>query len=344
MKILKYFTFAVLLAALTGCGKLEKVTTSDSPTAPVLLAHDPIEITADNLNDMTTFKWERSDFGFPDAAEYTLLMTIGTGEPSIVSSAHGNSLTIKLEDLNKVLIKAGAPIGEQIDARFHLTANISEAFAHPVTSAPVIIPVIAYGASASFLYIAGNFTFPSSWSPGDPLAPRLTAPGPGDDFEGMVDLTTAGDALEFKFCAKPSWDGPNYGGTINMLDPNGGNITDLSSGYYRLVVNPEITKVKNYLLINTIGMIGDATPGGWSTETKMTYSQSDNTWNIASVALTNGLEFKLRINDDWSFAIGGSLQEAAFDKGNIPIDVPTGNYKVTFKAGVFPYQIVLKAL
>ncbi len=343
MKLFKYIVPVALLAMLGACSELDKVTATDEPVAPVLKPHAAIVITADNMVSTTPFKWDRADFGYPDAAEYTLYAQVGDNEEVIVGSAFGDSISVKLEDLNRVVLEAGATIGVATDVMFSLSAFISEAYDHVVVSAPLKVNVKTFKPDPAYLWIAGSFKFPASWSPSDPKAPKLTANLPTDPFEGMVDLTTdGGGALAFKFCAKPNWDGPNYGGTTEALDPSGGDITDLPNGYYRLVVNPAKTSVTAKLAINTIGIIGDGVPGDWGSETKMTYTQATNSWAV-TVPMTNGKKFKLRCNDDWSHAIGGPLNEATFTGGDITVNVPSGNYKVTLYADRFPYQITITA-
>jgi hypothetical protein len=58
------------------------------------------------------------------------------------------------------------------------------------------------------------------------------------------------------------------------------------------------------------GIIGAATPGGWTTDTPMTYDFCSRTWQ-ATVVLVAG-EFKFRSNDAWTVNLG----EAATPTGN----------------------------
>ncbi len=339
---MKFFKNILLLASaamFVGCSDLDKVTASSDPVPPVLQAHDPIVISAGNLAEQTTFKWSKADYGYSAATEYALYAQLDLNSPYLVTKAFGDSISIKLEDLNKGVVGAGAPLGVASNIHFFLSASISESFVK-TNSASIVVSVTPFD-PVSYIYLAGN-ALAQPWSPGD-LRARLTAPLPTDGYEGMVDMNVGNPApaLNFKVCAQPNWDGPNYGGSVEALDPNGGDIADLPNGYYRIVVDKDITKIATKLKINTIGAIGNGVPGDWGSETKMTYDVATNTWSIPSIAMTNGNEFKLRINDDWGNAIGGTTAAAKFGGDNIKVEVPDGNYTMTLDAKKFPYVITL---
>ena len=90
---------------------------------------------------------------------------------------------------------------------------------------------------------------------------------------------------------------------------------------------------------NTIGIIGDATPGGWGEDTDMT-EVGDGVYEV-TIAL-DALFAKFRADDDWgvnwgadSFPSGTGTQ----DGPNIPID-EAATYKVTFdsKDGSYSFE------
>lgn len=88
-----------------------------------------------------------------------------------------------------------------------------------------------------------------------------------------------------------------------------------------------------------IGIIGDATPGGWETDTDLTRSESDpNVWTIEGLTLLSG-EAKFRANDSWttnwgadSFPTGVGTQ----DGPNIPVEA--GIFTVTFNSSTGEYS------
>jgi hypothetical protein len=353
MKFLKNILLPVAaLGMMSGCGELDKVTAPDPATAkaPVLTSvPTTVVITGENQKtESAVFQWTPADYGFPAAPTYSIMISVGGGAPVELTAAQGSKATVTYELLNARAIVAGAQVATPPaapianDVTFTIISTLTAGFGAPLTSASAAARITAYAPPPSYLWLAGNFDL-VGWAPDSPLAPRLTSPTPGSAYEGMVDLNSA-SALEFKLCGQPNWGGPNYGGSKDALDPNGGNITDLPAGYYRMIVDNAVTKINADLKIETIGAIGNGVPGEWGSETKMTYDAQTNTWTIPSIPMTNGGEFKLRINDDWTYALGGALDNTSFTGGNIKVEGATGNYKMVFHAGEIPYRIELVKL
>ena len=142
---------------------------------------------------------------------------------------------------------------------------------------------------------------------------------------------------QFKLSANPFWkDGGDYGYSYflkktGILPVEGSDNMQVSeAGNYFLKVNmsddrKEISAVK----INSMGLIGDATVGGWdeAAETDMPYDDTEKCWSTTTTLSAN--QFKVRINKSWDTAIGGSLDALNADggAGNIVLDTP-GEYTV----------------
>lgn len=149
---------------------------------------------------------------------------------------------------------------------------------------------------------------------------------------------------EVKFRANDAWT-ISWGGGEFPTDTavlNGGNIVAVP-GDYQVTFNTE-TLIYNFLLIGdyeSIGIIGDATPGGWETETAMEQDPNDESIWRKRMVLVEG-EAKFRANNDWAinwgagdFPSGTAIQEGA----NIP--VPAGEYKITFNSTTGEYNFEL---
>lgn len=141
---------------------------------------------------------------------------------------------------------------------------------------------------------------------------------------------------QFKLTASSSWNGGDYGYSYFLkkegISPVEGNdnMQVPEAGIYFLKVNlyddkKEISAVK----INSIGLIGDATVGGWdeAAETDMPYDDTEKCWSTTTTL--SAKTFKVRINKSWNTAIGGSLDALNADggAGNIALDTP-GEYTV----------------
>ena len=100
----------------------------------------------------------------------------------------------------------------------------------------------------------------------------------------------------------------------------------------------------SYTKINGWGLIGSATPGGWSDDTNMTLASYENgiyTYTC-DLALTGGNEIKFRANDGWDINLGGEKSGMSFGGSNIRIS-ESGNYSVKLILGTkFTYEIVKK--
>ncbi|MEM8585343.1 MAG: hypothetical protein AAGF87_13775, partial [Bacteroidota bacterium] len=148
------------------------------------------------------------------------------------------------------------------------------------------------------------------------------------DGDGIFTLIVQLSDGPVKFRTNDSW-AVNWGGDdfpSGAAVPNGPNI-DVTAGLYRVSINTN-DLTYNFVEITSIGVIGDATPGGWSDDTDLTL-QDDGLW-FAQLALAGG-EAKFRANDAWDINWGGSDfpgGNSTIEGPNIPID--EGTYDITF--------------
>ncbi len=137
---------------------------------------------------------------------------------------------------------------------------------------------------------------------------------------------TAGGS--FKFRGTSDWS-INYGSTAanSTLDAGGSNIAVTIGSDYAITLDLSHPNAYTYSA-NRWGIIGDATPGGWSTSTPMTWDATNNVFTV-TVALVSSGQFKFRANDAWDINYGGDM--GALSSGGANIAVPSdGNYTVTF--------------
>ncbi|MCI9171867.1 hypothetical protein [uncultured Duncaniella sp.] len=92
--------------------------------------------------------------------------------------------------------------------------------------------------------------------------------------------------------------------------------------------------------VNTIGIIGGATPDGWNGSTAMTPSADCLTWTI-DTTLGDG-DFKFRANDAWVIDLGGSLTDLQQGGSNIVPPV-TGDVTITLHLGSVPYSATIQS-
>ncbi len=150
----------------------------------------------------------------------------------------------------------------------------------------------------------------------------------------------------FKFNPDTDWKGRDFGVSTPLTfdgDPlTGTGVADGSNnidapvkGVYWVTLNYTDYSVK-MVLVNTIGLIGDATANGWNGDTALTPSADFLVWT-GTVTMGEG-EFKVRVNNDWAINFGGNASDLQFDKGNMP-SPGAGTYDVTLNLGVYPYAV-----
>ncbi len=149
---------------------------------------------------------------------------------------------------------------------------------------------------------------------------------------------------EAKFRANNAW-AISWGDT---LFPSGVGILSgpnipVTAGDYQVTFNTATFEYNFLPLVfyQTVGIIGNATPGGWDNDTDMIQDPTDpSLWRLR-VILTDG-EAKFRADNDWPVNWGAGDFPAGVglpDGANIPI--PAGEYKITFNSTTGAYNFEL---
>ena len=142
-------------------------------------------------------------------------------------------------------------------------------------------------------------------------------------WQGVMHLT----ANSIKFRANHDW-GLNYGSdkADGTLGAGAANIPVSLESDYAITLDLSHPNAYTYTA-NRWGVIGDATPGGWGSDTNMTWDATNKVLKV-TLNLTVGA-IKFRANDDWAVNVGGLNLSALTNGGdNIPIAV-AGNYTLT---------------
>ncbi len=141
---------------------------------------------------------------------------------------------------------------------------------------------------------------------------------------------------EFKFCGQPDWNPYNWGAgaEAGTLTAGGGNLKAEEKGLYYVQANlSELTY--GISLIRTWGVIGDATPGGWGSDTALTPNEDFTIWT-GQVELGSG-SFKFRANNDWGINLGGDMNNLSTGGDNIPAPGEKKVYTITLDLTQYPY-------
>ncbi|MFP8488133.1 SusE domain-containing protein [Gracilimonas sp. Q87] len=296
-------------------------------------------------DSLTLLEWSESDYGFDAAVTYTVQMDPENADfdnNSIVNLGRSNTtkFTTTVKDLNAVLLGANFTPLQEINAMVRVQAVVNDQVDTMYTS-PVSLNLTPYSTCnyCPAIYVPGNYQgasgYTNDWSPAD--APALSSlDGLTDNYEGYVYMANANN--EFKFTAVRDWSkdwGSNNGSTSELVDGDGEtNATLAESGYYKMNVN--INNLEYSVTKTDWGVIGDATPNGWDSDTDMTYDPVNKVWTV-DINLTSGT-FKFRANDAWNLDYGDNEGDGELDQGGGNISVSSaGNYIIILNLSEYPY-------
>jgi hypothetical protein len=340
----KYIYLLLLLCAglLQSCQKDKELTVlqpvsfgSSSLTA----SKGEVVLTAANdTTAMVTLSWPAVIYPIKAQVTYTLEAdvpsdTVGSAAwGKATSLAIGNdvlSKSYKGKDLNDLALSMGIAAGSAGNLVFRVRAYQDR----PVYSKVVSVNVKTYIAQAVYplLYIPGDY---QGWSPA--TAPTAAALQP-KIYEGYIYIP-AGGSNEYKMTTARDWNHINYGNAAGKVTPDGlaGGFVAPSSGYVQVSVN---LNTNTWSAIKTTwSILGDATPGGWTTDTQLTYNPATQVWTVTADMLSTG-SFKFRANNAWNIDFGlnadGKLAYAdspvyGYNAAVNNITVPSsGNYTIT---------------
>jgi len=331
MKKILLIIMALTLGILSSCKKEALVTVSSNIGAPVLknpADGTSIAVTAADSNQMLITKWQKADYGVSAVISYFVQVApIGNNFKTkiVIGATTADSLQITYGGLNNRLINqlhlpanAASTIEVRTGAAIYGKDSVfSKSVKLTVTTFKVLAP--------DRLSVPGAY---QGWNPGAALTiPAVTT----FTYEGYIYMNV-GDY--FKFTSAPDWNHINYGdagsGKLSTDGAAAGLKVD-APGVYKL--NADIQALTySATLINTIGIIGTATPHGWDSSTAMTYDVAGNKYSIKLNLVPGALKF--RANDAWDINYGPADSNALSgklifnDPGAININ-DAGNYTVT---------------
>ncbi|HLO53070.1 MAG TPA: SusF/SusE family outer membrane protein [Saprospiraceae bacterium] len=193
--------------------------------------------------------------------------------------------------------------------------------------------VFGLNAQVTSVGLIGSAT-PGGWDNETPMT-KLT------DSTWTLDITLVNGFCKFR--ANNSWD-LSWGDTtfpkgIGSTEPGGENNVPVFGGDYTVTFNSNSGEY--YFDVDSdIGIIGDATPGGWDNDTDMYIDPTDTNQYYIVLNLTNK-SAKFRQDDSWAVNWGAT----AFPEGvavlgspdNIPIS-NAGKYRVDFNKATGAYK------
>ena len=331
-------------------------------SASLKASSDSVALAPANDNDsVLTLTWPAVSYGEGVAVSYTLQLdlaadTVGTSAwgkaTSYVAGANVLTYSFAGKDLNNLLGSLG--LFSATPLVFRVLSNVTQ-YNGSASSVPT-----AHSSAVGVIVVpyTTNLFVPGAYQGWDPASAPILNPVPGKAglFEGYVNIAGSGNQ-GFKYTNAPDWNHINYGdasgeiggGTLTT-DGLAGGLSVANGGYYELTAN--LNNLTWTASLTTWGIIGDATPGGWNTDTQMTYDPVHQVWTVTAAMITAG-SFRFRANDQWVIDFGidnsGNLQYAdnpffGYTAGLNNLTVPSdGTYVITLDlhvSGKYTYSAV----
>jgi hypothetical protein len=340
-KLLALCSVALLL--LPACKKDGTLVTATGGKAGTLSSTvtAPLVLDKTKLNDPSpaiTFSVTAPNYGFSAAVTNTLQIDAAgdnwVNPTSFTLGAKVLTHGFATADFNALLLKLSLPAYTASQVQVRMMHSISATIA-PVYSNVLSLTVTPFNLT-TYLWTPGAY---QGWTPSTSF--QLTSPTSNNIYNGIVNFT--GSDLNFKVTSDPDWNHTNYGAgaTAGTISSTGGNLLAPADGGILLTVNLATSTI---VFTPQWSIIGDATPGGWGSDTNMLYKASNDTWYITAKLVSDGGQaIKFRFKNDWTINLGGSGGTLSQGGANItiPNTTPAGaNYAITLDANAKTYTLV----
>ena len=330
----------IALLMLASCKKDENkaVATGGKPGALQASATTVVLDKTDLTSTAVTFNWTASDFGYKAAVTNVLQIDV-TGDNFATPKEYPMGAKALVQafttmDFNALLLKLNLPTGvpSQVQARIKSSINATTT---PVYSNVLGLTVTPFSL-VSYVYVPGAY---QGWHP--ETADSLESPVSNGVYNGIINFT--GADLNFKVNSNRDWNHTNYGllnGAFSSAG-NAGNFLAPADGGILITFD-----LNNSTIVYTPqwSIIGDATPGGWGSDTNMLYDKVHDTWYITAKLVSDGGQaVKFRFKNDWTINLGGSGGTLTQNGANITVPntgAAGAMYAITLNANNNTYTLV----
>ncbi|GGP01307.1 hypothetical protein GCM10010992_01270 [Cloacibacterium rupense] len=318
--IFKILFTAILGLTLASCERDDVLAVADLKAKPEItssLSATSYVINETNLlNTFETIIFKKANYGVAVETESQLELAVAAtsfAKPiNLGLATSDNYVKLTYTELNNALISLGLAPNTPVDVEVRVKSNIksSSATKSYVYSNPISFKVSPFKANPDDLFpslaVPGGYGGASGYADWNPdNAPRLYSAKKDDKYAGFVWMNVASPEFKFTY-AKEGW-GNNKGDTADpntytSLAKDGKNIKGAfpNSTYF---IKVDWAGNTYSVAQANMGIIGEATPTGWNSDTKLTFNTTSKKFEIASIALTGGKIFKFRNNDSWSIKI-----------------------------------------
>lgn len=286
----------------------------------------------DPAGEVQLLSWEAARLTYNEAVTYAVSVSYDGGEAiEVAKDLTGTTCTKTVDEWNELIVATGAPEAKPAEVQFTVTAY-SETYPDGVPSAPLAVTVTTYKATyPAYIQLTGT----------DKKLPQSTLTK--GLFECFVNLAsdTNFKLLDPDSAAELGSDDAeattdDKGNKVINGTIGGNTAISLSAGTYRISASMKFNTLQ-IVKVESLGLIGSATVGGWDKETPLEYDGVANTYFVVTTLTKDG-EYKPRANDNWGYAIDA---DGIFKDGgdNFKFEGETGEYKVVVDVNKHPFAV-----
>ena len=286
----------------------------------------------DPAGEVQLLSWEAARLTYNEAVTYAVSVSYDGGEAiEVAKDLTGTTCTKTVDEWNELIVATGAPEAKPAEVQFTVTAY-SETYPDGVPSAPLAVTVTTYKATyPAYIQLTGT----------DKKLPQSTLTK--GLFECFVNLAsdTNFKLLDPDSAAELGSDDAeattdDKGNKVINGTIGGNTAISLSAGTYRISASMKFNTLQ-IVKVESLGLIGSATVGGWDKETPLEYDGVANTYSVVTTLTKDG-EYKPRANDNWGYAIDA---DGIFKDGgdNFKFEGETGEYKVVVDVNKHPFAV-----
>jgi hypothetical protein len=350
-QLFKILTIAFVSFLVFSCEKDEDQAILNEVSASKLSSDKTAVVLSEIIggNPAISFTWQKSQFNIAIVPTQQVEFGIkGQNFKKSVTYDFANDATsgsITHAGLNALMFNLGATpdIVNNIEVRLKTSAGPAAFYSNVIN-----LTVTPYTPNPDLVYpkinVPGGYAGAAGyadWTPGN--SPNLFSPGKNNEYRGFIFVTAPNS--EYKFTINQDWTGDKGDdGTFTgkLVESGEVNIKAITAGTYYIKAD---WAANTYSSIKAnFGIIGDATPTGWGSDTDFVYNPATKTFVINSIALSTSGSFKFRANDDWAMKFQPQSSDQTLTSGsgvvtylssentvtgdpNYKVDV-AGNYKI----------------
>lgn len=339
MKSINYILlFTMIFVLLGSCKKDEQRAIATSGTATTFSAStSTVALSKENADEtVLTLEWTKADFGYSAEINNTIQFDVKGGDFSnakeVTTDVASLSKVFLGAEFNSILLSMDLPIDEPAQLIARLKTQIKSSTLTPVYSEVINLEATPFSL-ISYVYVPGDY---QGWNPA--TADSLTSQKSNGIYDGIIYFPdNDGASFEFKITTAKNWDNGYGDAGDGKLSTDGGNLKAPGAGSYQ--IKADLNALTYEMVFNQMGIIGDATPGGWGTDTDMIFDNGKQTWSVTTHLEANFLKF--RKNHDWGVNYGGADGTAVLNGDDIKIN-EAGEYAITLDINTLTYSIIKK--